>query len=66
MYATAATMACKDNKISRTEMRKDLAKVRLATTIFGSPVSFTANGDVAGAKFYIFKIQSDGSYKTVG
>ncbi len=66
MYSSAITMACKDNKISRAEVRKDLAKVRLKATIFGSPVAFTANGDVAGAKFYIFKIQSDGSYKTVG
>jgi branched-chain amino acid transport system substrate-binding protein len=66
MYSSAITTACKDGKISRTEVRKDLAKVKLKTTIFGSPVSFTANGDVAGAKFYIFKIQSDGSYKTVG
>jgi branched-chain amino acid transport system substrate-binding protein len=66
MYATAITKACSDNKISRAEVRADLAKVRLASTIFGGPVSFTANGDVAGAKFYIFKIQSDGSYKTVG
>lgn len=66
MYSSAITTACKDGKISRAEVRKDLAKVKLKSTIFGSPVSFTANGDVAGAKFYIFKIQSDGSYKTVG
>jgi branched-chain amino acid transport system substrate-binding protein len=66
MYASAAQTACKDGKITRAEMRKDLAKVRLKTSIFGGPVAFTANGDVAGAKFYIFKIQSDGSYKTVG
>ncbi len=66
MYATAITKACADNKISRTEVRQDLAKVKLKTSIFGGPVAFTANGDVAGAKFFIFKIQPDGSYKTVG
>jgi len=66
MYATAVQKACSDNKISRAEVRADLAKVRLASTIFGGPVAFTSTGDVAGAKFYIFKIQSDGSYKTVG
>ena len=66
MYAAAIATACSDNKISRAEVRKDLAKVKLAKTIFGTGISFTANGDVAGAKFYIFKIQSDGSYKTVG
>ena len=66
MYSSAITKACKDGKISRTEVRKDLAKVKLKSTIFGTPVSFTSSGDVAGAKFFIFKIQSDGSYKTVG
>ena len=66
MYATAIQKACSDNKISRAEVRADLAKVRLKSTIFGGPVSFTSTGDVAGAKFYIFKIQSDGTYKTVG
>ena len=29
MYATAITKACKDGKISRAEVRKDLAKVKL-------------------------------------
>jgi branched-chain amino acid transport system substrate-binding protein len=66
MYAAAITKACVDNKITRTELRLDLAKVKLPSSIFGTPVAFTAKGDVAGAKFYIFKIQSDGSYKTVG
>jgi branched-chain amino acid transport system substrate-binding protein len=65
-YASAIQASCKDNKITRAEVRKNLAKVTLKTTIFGTPVKFTANGDVAGAKFFIFKIQSDGSYKTVG
>jgi branched-chain amino acid transport system substrate-binding protein len=65
MYASAVTTACKDGKISRAEVRKDLAKVSLKTTILGTPMAFTANGDVAGAKFHIFKIQPDGSYKTV-
>ena len=34
-------------------------------TILGTPIAFDKNGDVAGATFHIFKIQSDGSYKTV-
>jgi branched-chain amino acid transport system substrate-binding protein len=65
MYASAITTACKDGKISRAEVRKDFGKVSLKSTILGQPIKFTANGDVAGAKFHIFKIQSDGSYKTV-
>jgi branched-chain amino acid transport system substrate-binding protein len=65
MYATAITKACKDGKISRAELRKDFAKVSLKTTILGTPVRFTKKGDIAGAKFHIFKIQPNGSYKTV-
>jgi len=63
-YATAVTKACKDNKITRAEVRKDFAKVSLSKTILGGPLSFTANGDVAGAKFHIFKIEN-GKYVTI-
>jgi branched-chain amino acid transport system substrate-binding protein len=63
-YANAVTKACKDNKITRAEVRKDLAKVKLSNTILGGPLSFTANGDVAGAKFHIFKIEN-GKYVTI-
>jgi branched-chain amino acid transport system substrate-binding protein len=64
MYANAITKACKDNKISRAEVRKDFAKVSLKSTILGTPIRFTANGDLAGAKFHIFKIVN-GEYQTV-
>ncbi|HEU5478272.1 MAG TPA: hypothetical protein VFU90_00495, partial [Candidatus Tumulicola sp.] len=64
MYASAVTMACKDGKISRAEVRKDVLKVRLSNTILGGPIRLTANGDVAGAKFHIFKIEN-GKYVTV-
>jgi len=64
MYATAITKACKDGTISRTELRKAFAKVSLPTTILGTPIRFTANGDLAAAKFHIFKIVN-GKYQTV-
>ena len=64
VYATAATAACKDGKITRTEVRQQVAKVKLGSTILGGPMSFTANGDVAAAKFHIFKIVG-GKYTTV-
>jgi branched-chain amino acid transport system substrate-binding protein len=63
-YANAVTTACKDGKGSRAEVRKDFAKVSLPNTILGGPVRFTAKGDVAGAKFHIFKIE-DGKYVTI-
>ena len=64
MYGQAAKMACSDGSISRAELRADVFKVKLASSLIG-PISLTAAGDVAGAKFHIFKIQSNGSYKTV-
>ncbi|HVS85137.1 MAG TPA: hypothetical protein VHD91_05865, partial [Gaiellaceae bacterium] len=65
MWGAAATKACSDGKISRAEMRADFAKVSNPKSILGGTIKFTAKGDVAGAKFHIFKIQSNGSYKTV-
>lgn len=64
MYASAITKSCKDGKITRAELRKNFAKVSLRSTILGTPIRFTANGDLAGAKFHIFKIVN-GKYETV-
>jgi branched-chain amino acid transport system substrate-binding protein len=66
MYAQAATAACKTggNKISRTSLRKAFAKAKVPNSLLGTPISFTANGDLAGAKFHIFKI-TNGKYETV-
>ncbi|HEY7207957.1 MAG TPA: branched-chain amino acid ABC transporter substrate-binding protein [Gaiellaceae bacterium] len=63
-YATAITNACKDGKISRLELRKDIAETNLKSTILGAPLRFTRNGDVAGAAFHVFKIVN-GKYVTV-
>jgi len=63
-YAGAVTAACKDGKISRAEVRNDLGKTKLSSTILGGGLKFTANGDVAGAKFHIFKIEN-GKYVTI-
>ena len=39
-----------DGKMTRAELRKNFAHVKLGTTILGTPISFTDNGDLAGAK----------------
>lgn len=64
MYAQAVTTACSDGSISRAEVRADVVKVSLSSTILGGSLKLTAKGDVAGAKFHIFKIVN-GKYKTV-
>jgi ABC-type branched-subunit amino acid transport system substrate-binding protein len=66
MYAQAAVKACAAGKgtLSRTSLREAFAKVKLSTSIFDAPISFTADGDLANAKFHIFKIEN-GKYVTV-
>jgi len=64
MYASAITRSCGDGKSTRAEVRKNLAKVVLASSLLGTPIKFTANGDLAGAQFHIFKIVN-GKYVTI-
>ena len=64
-YATAISNVCKNGDTpTRENVRTELAKVSLDSTILGNPLSFTSNGDVSGAKFFIFKIEN-GKYVTV-
>jgi branched-chain amino acid transport system substrate-binding protein len=64
-YAEAISSVCKNGATpTRANVRAAFAKVNLSDTLFGTPVSFTANGDVAGAKFHIFKIEN-GKYVTL-
>jgi hypothetical protein len=64
MYGAAVTKACANKTASRAELRNAFGKVKLGSTILGSGIRFTINGDIAGAKFFIFKIV-DGKYETV-
>lgn len=63
----AVTRACADGKATRAEVRKQIAKTKLKTTILGFPVSFAASGEMhAPASYGIYQIQSDGSFKRIG
>lgn len=42
--------------VTRDSVRVELANVKIKGTILAIPMSFTPNGDVNGAKFFIFKI----------
>jgi branched-chain amino acid transport system substrate-binding protein len=64
MYGNAVTKACKGGTITRAKLRAAFGKVALGSTILGTPIKFTAKGDLAGAKFHIFKIVN-GKYETV-
>jgi branched-chain amino acid transport system substrate-binding protein len=63
----AVTRACADGKATRAEVRKQIAKTKLKTSILGFPVSFTASGEMrTPANYGIYQIQSDGSFKRIG
>jgi len=65
ILADAISRACKAGTATRATVRKQIAQTNLASTLLGQPISFTPNGDVAGAAFHIFKIESGGKYVTV-
>jgi branched-chain amino acid transport system substrate-binding protein len=64
----AIATACADNRITRDEVRKKiaLASIPAAQSVLGLTVHFTANGDLKGGGFGIWKVNSDGSYASVG
>jgi len=65
---TAIKTACAQNHgtVSRTDVLHAVKHVRIANWILGGSFRFsTKTNDPLNAKFYIFKIQPDGSYKLV-
>jgi branched-chain amino acid transport system substrate-binding protein len=65
VIAEAISTSCTDGKTSRAEVRKDIAKVSLPTSLLGHPIKFTPNGDVATGGVTVFQIQPNGTYKLV-
>jgi len=65
VIAEAISQSCTDGKTSRAEVRKDIAKISLPTSLLGHPISFTKNGDVATGGVTVFQIQPNGTYKLV-
>ena len=64
--AMGISMACADGKVSRAEVRKDIGKVKLKTSLLGKPIAFDKFGDVVGGVgFTIFQIGSNGQYNVV-
>jgi branched-chain amino acid transport system substrate-binding protein len=63
----AVTKACADGKATRAEVRKQIAKTKLKSSILGFPVSFQASGEMRlPASYGIYQIQSNGSFKRIG
>jgi branched-chain amino acid transport system substrate-binding protein len=66
VMVAAITKACANGTATRAEVRKDVAKTKLKSSILGLPVAFQASGDLKGGTFGIYQIQSDGSFKPIG
>jgi branched-chain amino acid transport system substrate-binding protein len=65
VIAEAISTSCTDGKTSRAEVRKDIAKVSLPTSLLGHAIKFTPNGDVSTGGVTVFQIQPNGTYKLV-
>ena len=64
--AMGVSAACADGRVSRAEVRREIGKVRMSTSLLGAPIRFSNTGDVVGGVgFTIFQIGNDGSYNTV-
>jgi branched-chain amino acid transport system substrate-binding protein len=66
VVADAVIRACKDKRATRAEVRSQLAKTKLKSSLLGIPISFNKNGDIVRRKFGIYKIATNGNYNPVG
>ncbi len=66
MIAMGISNACADGKATRSEVRREIGKISLTTSLLGKPIAFQSSGDVkGGVGFTIFQIGSDGAYNVV-
>jgi branched-chain amino acid transport system substrate-binding protein len=64
--AMGISMSCADGRTSRGEVRTDIGKVKMKTSLLGAPIAFDKFGDVVGGVgFTMFQIGGNGSYNVV-
>jgi branched-chain amino acid transport system substrate-binding protein len=61
----AIDRACMDGKATRAEVRAQVAKTKLKSSLLGLPVSFTKGGDLKGGSFGIYQ-SKNGAFARVG
>jgi branched-chain amino acid transport system substrate-binding protein len=66
VVANAAYEACQGGEEpSREAVLENVAATDMSESILGQPITFTEDGDVEGATFFIFQVADDGSYELV-
>ncbi|MDH4102361.1 MAG: branched-chain amino acid ABC transporter substrate-binding protein [Thermoleophilia bacterium] len=64
--AMGISTSCANGKTSRAEVRRDIGKVKMKTSLLGKPIAFDKFGDVVGGVgFTMFQIGNDGTYNVV-
>jgi branched-chain amino acid transport system substrate-binding protein len=64
--ASAIDAVCKSGETpTRANVLEQVKKTDQPTSILGQPIRFDANGDLEGAKFFVFKVGADGKYSLV-
>lgn len=61
----ALARACKNGTATRAEVKAEIGKTKMKTSILGAPIAFTKSGERANAKFVIFQIKN-GKPVTIG
>jgi branched-chain amino acid transport system substrate-binding protein len=61
----AVARACKNGSATRAEVKAEIARTKLKTSILGAPIAFSKNGERVNAKFVIFQIKN-GKPVTIG
>ena len=61
----AIDRACRNGTATRAEVRREIARVNIRTTLLGLPVRFTAGGDIRGGKFGVYRSRN-GTFARVG
>jgi branched-chain amino acid transport system substrate-binding protein len=64
--AMGISESCADGRTSRAEVRRDIGRVTMKTSLLGAPIAFDKFGDVVGGVgFTMFQIGGNGSYNVV-
>jgi branched-chain amino acid transport system substrate-binding protein len=61
----AIERACRNGEATRAEVRREIARTRIGSTLLGSPVRFSRGGDVNPSKFGIYRSRN-GQFARVG